>query len=608
MSSTFAKLGDDLMKVPKLEVGGANWVIYKDRFLWSIDARGLLEHVDGSVGEPAYPVKPKMVPKASGSSEMVATALTKDEEKLVEEWTKELKIWKQGEVIVKQQIAATIPDSLFMKIRGKTTALEIWNTLAKEFQNKSKMVSVDLRRRLQLERCHDKGDVQSHFAKLRAMREDLAAMGSPPSEDEFYAIILGSLPSSYDPYISALNATSSVLGTVLSSDDLMQTISDEYERRNLGKGSKKEENVAFSANDGGGKKWKPKRTGNCNICKKPGHWARDCWEEGGGRAGKGPKRKGKEKEKESDNKGESSKEKKGKEAAASAKAKAEEDAAWFAMTILTEFEDDRILPVSTPTECPSLDELLEIAARPRNVPKKPKMVLEAGEEGEEKIVVDTGGNAHTTTFAAAALMEEGLGNSSVDIDLFDSGASRHMSGHRHRFVDFTKIEPKPITAADARSFSAIGKGSLYLELPNGNDTSKVLLREVLYAPCMGVTLVSISQVTDAGSSVLFHGDNCRIFDSSKAILGEIPKRNGLYQIFMPRPQTSGYAGKAVEVLSIDELHRRMGHVGYDAVRQLMRKGLVRGVELDEESKPSFCASCEWGKGHRKAIQKEREDD
>ena len=110
MSSTFAKLGDDLMKVPKLEVGGANWVIYKDRFLWSIDARGLLEHVDGSVGEPAYPVKPKMVPKASGSSEMVATALTKDEEKLVEEWTKELKIWKQGEAIVKQQIAATIPD------------------------------------------------------------------------------------------------------------------------------------------------------------------------------------------------------------------------------------------------------------------------------------------------------------------------------------------------------------------------------------------------------------------------------------------------------------------------------------------------------------------
>ena len=91
-----------------------------------------------------------------------------------------------------------------MKIQGKTTVLEIWNTLKKEFQNKSKMVSVDLRRRLQQERCADKGDVRSHFAKLRTMREDLASMGSPPGEDEFYAIILGSLPSSYDPYISPL--------------------------------------------------------------------------------------------------------------------------------------------------------------------------------------------------------------------------------------------------------------------------------------------------------------------------------------------------------------------------------------------------------------------
>ena len=60
---------------------------------------------------------------------------------------------------MKQQIAATILDSLFMKIRGKTTALEIWNALSREFQNKSKMVLVDLRRRLQQERCQEKGDV-----------------------------------------------------------------------------------------------------------------------------------------------------------------------------------------------------------------------------------------------------------------------------------------------------------------------------------------------------------------------------------------------------------------------------------------------------------------
>ena len=60
------------------------------------------------------------------------------------------------------------------------------------------------------------------------MREDLASMGQPLSDDEMYAIILGSLPPSYNSYISAVSATSSVLGTMLSADDLMLTITDKY--------------------------------------------------------------------------------------------------------------------------------------------------------------------------------------------------------------------------------------------------------------------------------------------------------------------------------------------------------------------------------------------
>jgi len=81
MLSSFSKLGDDLMKVPKLDVGGANWVIYKNRFLWSIDARGLVEHVDGSESEPECPVQPTD-----------KTPLSKEEEKEMKEWKRELKL------------------------------------------------------------------------------------------------------------------------------------------------------------------------------------------------------------------------------------------------------------------------------------------------------------------------------------------------------------------------------------------------------------------------------------------------------------------------------------------------------------------------------------
>ena len=77
-------------------------------------------------------------------------------------------------------------------------------------------------------------------------------MGQKLEDSDFYAIIMGSLPGSYDPYISAVNATLSVLGTTLSANDLILTVTEEYERRILkNKGGKKDDNAAFYSNDAG---------------------------------------------------------------------------------------------------------------------------------------------------------------------------------------------------------------------------------------------------------------------------------------------------------------------------------------------------------------------
>jgi hypothetical protein len=97
--SDYGKLGDDLMKVPKLEVGGANWVVYKDRFLWSVDARGLLEHVDGSEREPRCPIKPRMVPRKDSEGretrDLVQATNTPEEERGIKEWKTELQWLKK---------------------------------------------------------------------------------------------------------------------------------------------------------------------------------------------------------------------------------------------------------------------------------------------------------------------------------------------------------------------------------------------------------------------------------------------------------------------------------------------------------------------------------
>ena len=115
-----------------------------------------------------------------------------------------------------------------MKVWAKGTMYEIWTEIGKHFEKSLQMVLINLCWRLQELRCADKGDINEHFATMCTMREDLASMGELLTENDFYTIMMGSLPPSYDPYLSALNATSSVLGTHLSSDDLMLSIIKEY--------------------------------------------------------------------------------------------------------------------------------------------------------------------------------------------------------------------------------------------------------------------------------------------------------------------------------------------------------------------------------------------
>jgi Reverse transcriptase (RNA-dependent DNA polymerase)/gag-polypeptide of LTR copia-type len=623
--SVSTKLGDEFLRIPKLDVSSTNWVIFKDRFTWALDARGILDHIDGTGTEPVDPI-----PEEARKKEPLT--LTEEQGKLDVEWRKGVKEWRQAEAIAKQQIASSIPDSLFMKVRAKGTAYEIWTELGKHFEKRSRMVSIDLRRRLQELRCADKGDITEHFATMRTMREDLASMGETLTENDFYAIIMGSLPSSYDPYLSALNATSSVLGTHLSPDDLMLSIIEEYERRALkSKGKQKDENAAFYSNDAEkGQKGSsnPKRNGDCHNCGKKGHWTRDCYAEGGGKEGQGPKQKSKK-----------GKWRGKKETAATAKVKdgdkdkgekPKEEEAWMAMVMDDEWALNHLEEASN-------DDFVDLDADSNNMRVFSHMNEENGRTDDipdhfldlpdlfdsiddpldvpdDVTDIDQQLNAESestvwTNLEAAYLVgtEE---TRTTEVDLYDSGMSRHMSGFHHRMFNYMDIEPVPIVTADKRSFRASGKGDMYIYLPNRDKSnSRILLKDVLYAPKMGITLVSISRIAGAGSTVVFTGNVCRIYTKDREVIGEIKVKSGLYRVYTSGSKASAYAAEtAPDTLSVDELHRLLGHVSHDRAKHLVTKGLVEGVMLEAGSEAVVCESCEWAKGTRKQMSKVREDE
>ena len=147
---------------------------------------------------------------------------------------------------------------------------------------------------------------------------------------------------------------------------------------------------------------------------------------------------------------------------------------------------------------------------------------------------------------------------------------------------------------------------MHILMLNSRTTTTILLKDVLYAPKMGVTLVSIGKIDAAGYAMLFHKSQLWIFSVTKGrkMLAQIPLKGGLYCV--EHEQDVDIAAVVIpEVVSIEKLHQLMGHIAPEAARALVKKGLVEGFKLDESSKmPGICNSCEYGKAHRKPVRKE----
>ena len=124
---------------------------------------------------------------------------------------------------------------------------------------------------------------------------------------------------------------------------------------------------------------------------------------------------------------------------------------------------------------------------------------------------------------------------------------------------------------------------------------------------MGLTLVSVGKITAAGYKVIFRGTTCRIYDAKDKIIGQINARNGLYRIDHEVAMNVTMAGEAREVLTLEELHKWMGHIALDTIKQMVRRGAIEGIEADLTAAIQPCASCEYGKATRKPIKKSHEE-
>jgi hypothetical protein len=163
----------------------------------------------------------------------------------------------------------------------------MWKEIRMLHEGKSALVKVDVRKRMLLACCDEGRDVKAHFRELNRLCQIMAGMGTIVDDEDYTAIVIRSLPDSYRPMISALEAAAGYLSKVVTAQELITTVNVEYEHRLLHnpQSARKGGNAALHAGNGTRQGRGAMKDTVCYNCNKTGHFKSDCWAKGGRKEG-----------------------------------------------------------------------------------------------------------------------------------------------------------------------------------------------------------------------------------------------------------------------------------------------------------------------------------
>ena len=187
-------------------------------------------------------------------------------------------------------------------------------------------------------------------------------------------------------------------------------------------------------------------------------------------------------------------------------------------------------------------------------------------------------------------------------ELYDSGATRHISPYHDNFITYWTLDPPLfLNMANGQQFPAMGMRSMVISVPNGDGQSELTLESVLHAPSVSFTLVLLRALDKLGYRIEIGGGHLEILScTSKHPVRIAQTAQGLYH--MSHERHSGYA---VEVVSVMELHRCMGHIAPMSTHKLVQEGLITGITLDPNSPEEHCKACIYTRATRQPVLKQR---
>ena len=204
--------------IPKLDIKGANWVIFSLHFRTAVEAKELWLHFDGTSIRPVGTT-------TTATNRTVATSLPD---------TDELAKWQKSENMAKHLLTQRIPDSTALQVWSLHDVEAMWNEIVREYTEKGAYAQTDLRTKFLGLQCPVDGDVHQFLDDLRMKRDKLAAIGVQIEEKDYRSTIIQSLPKYLASFASGQLATTHLysLTQTIDPDILISLIIEESERRN----------------------------------------------------------------------------------------------------------------------------------------------------------------------------------------------------------------------------------------------------------------------------------------------------------------------------------------------------------------------------------------
>jgi hypothetical protein len=183
MSSTS---NNQTLSLPKLKGDSSNWATYSERVLNYLTSKGLRRHVQDTARKPETPIE------RNGSFYKLGSMAPLTDEEL-EKYEDSVDTYDQSQAAVREVIYRTIDKTTFLQVKNEADAAALWKKVASIHADRGNLYETNLLTQLQNIRYVEKESMRDHIAKMIELRERLAEMNAPLSEESFVSYLRTSL-------------------------------------------------------------------------------------------------------------------------------------------------------------------------------------------------------------------------------------------------------------------------------------------------------------------------------------------------------------------------------------------------------------------------------